>query len=374
MIQRSIATDILLHLNKGKVIIITGSRQTGKTTLARDILAMSGLNGKWFNADEPDVRNWLTNPTSTELKQLFGDAPLVVIDEAQRIPNIGLTLKLAVENINNVQVIATGSSALELTGGINEPLTGRKREYVLYPFSYQELSLHNSEIEERRVLERRIVFGLYPEVVNNQGNEKEVLNSLADSYLFKDILSLEKVRKPALIEKILQALAFQTGSEVSFNEIGKTVGADNQTVERYIDLLHKVNVVFSLPSFSKNIRNELRKSKKIYFWDTGIRNTIIRNYNSLSLRNDAGSLWENYLMAERMKHLRYSGNFVNSYFWRTAQQQEIDYVEVRDDQIFAFEFKWSDKENIRIPRTFLSAYPDSKTGIVTRDNYPEFLR
>jgi uncharacterized protein len=373
MINRSITTDILSHLNKGKVIIITGARQTGKTTLARTIVERSGLKSKWFNADEPDERNWLTNPTSTELKKLFGDASLVVIDEAQRIPNIGITLKLAVENINNVQVIATGSSALELTGNINEPLTGRKREYVLYPFTFKELSEHTSEIEERRVLELRIIFGLYPEVINNQGNEKDVLYSLTDSYLFKDILSLEKVRKPALIEKILQALAFQVGSEVSFNEIGKTVGADNQTVERYIDLLQKVFAVFSLSSFSRNLRNELRKSRKIYFWDTGIRNTIIRNFNSLSMRSDSGALWESYLMAERMKYLRYSGNFVNSYFWRTAQQQEIDYIEVRDDQVNAFEYKWSEKENVRIPKTFLSAYPGSKIEIITRDNYAEFL-
>jgi predicted AAA+ superfamily ATPase len=373
MIKRSIESSVLSDFNSRKVIIITGSRQTGKTTLAGEIARRSGLKYKWFNADEPDVRSWFTDPTSTVLKQLFGDASLVVIDEAQRIVNIGITLKLAVENIPAVQVIATGSSALELTGNINEPLTGRKREYVLYPFSFQELARNTTKIEERRLLERRMIFGLYPEVVNNPGKEEEILNSLTDSYLFKDILSLEKIRKPALLEKIILALALQTGSEVSFNEIGRMVGADNQTVERYIDLLRKVYVVFSLSSFSRNLRNELKKSTKIYFWDNGIRNTLIKNFNPLSLRNDTGALWENYLMTERMKYLHYSMKYVNSYFWRTSQQQEIDYVEIRDGIIHAFEFQWSQKERLRVPKTFLSAYPESTFEIITRDNYTDFL-
>jgi predicted AAA+ superfamily ATPase len=373
MIERSIESSVLSDFNSGKVIIITGSRQTGKTTLAGEIARRSGLKYKWFNADEPDVRSWLTDPTSTELKQLFGDASLVVIDEAQRILNIGITLKLAVENIPAVQVIATGSSALELTGNINEPLTGRKREYILYPFSFQELARDTTKIEERRLLERRMIFGLYPEVVNNPGKEEKILNSLADSYLFKDILSLEKIRKPALLEKIILALALQTGSEVSFNKIGRMVGADNQTVERYIDLLRKVYVVFSLSSFSRNLRNELKKSTKIYFWDNGIRNMLIKNFNPLSLRNDTGALWENYLITERMKYLQYSMKYVSSYFWRTSQQQEIDYVEIRDGIIHAFEFQWSRKERLRVPKTFLSAYPESTFEILTRDNYTDFL-
>ena len=230
-----------------KVIIITGPRQTGKTTMARGIAEGSGVKFKWFNADEPDVRAWLTNPTSTQLRSLFGDVKLVIIDEAQRILNIGITLKLAVENIPDVQVIATGSSALELAGGINEPLTGRKWEYSLYPLSFKELSLNSSLMDEKRLLEHRMVFGYYPEVVNNPGREVDLLNSLTSSYLFKDILSLEQVRKPALVEKLLQALAFQIGSEVSFNELGRIVGADNQTIERYIDLLQKVYVIYTLP-------------------------------------------------------------------------------------------------------------------------------
>ena len=373
MIERAITSSILSDLHGGKVIIITGSRQVGKTTLAREVAVKSGLKYKWLNADEPDIRSWLNEPTSTQLKQFFGDASLIVIDEAQRIRDIGITLKLAVENIQDIQIIVTGSSALELAGGINEPLTGRKWEYSLYPFSFGELNVNNGPLEEMRLKEQRMIYGFYPEVVNNPGREADILNSLINSYLFKDVLSLEQVRKPVLIEKILQALAFQLGSEVSYNEIGKIVGADNQTIERYIDLLQKVYVIYSLSSFSRNLRNELKKSRKIYFWDNGIRNTLIRNFNPLSLRNDTGALWENYLITERMKYLHYSKRYTNSYFWRTTQQQEIDYIEIRDSLIHGYEFKWSEKERKGIPKTFLSAYPGSSVEVITRNNFAGFL-
>ena len=373
MIERTITSSILSDFHSGKVIIITGSRQVGKTTLTREIAKRSDLKYKWFNADEPDIRTWLTEPTSTQLKQLFGDASLVIIDEAQRIKNIGITLKLAVENIPDVQIIATGSSALGLAGDINEPLTGRKWEYSLYPFSFKELSLSFDLTEERRLIENRMIYGLYPEIVNNPGQEIELLNSLVNSYLFKDVLTMENVRKPMLVEKVLQALAFQVGSEVSFNELGRIVGADNQTIERYIDLLQKVYVVYSLSSFSKNLRNELKKSRKIYFWDNGIRNSLIKNFNPLSLRNDTGPLWENYLITERLKHLHYSKKYANCYFWRTSQQQGIDYIEIRDGLVHAYEFKWSDTDRLRIPKTFLSAYPGTTLKVITRNNFVEFL-
>lgn len=373
MIDRTITSSILSEFHGGKVIIITGSRQVGKTTLAQEIASRSNLRFKWFNADEPDIRSWLTEPTSTQLKQLFGDASLVIIDEAQRIKNIGITLKLAVENIPDVQIIATGSSALGLAGDINEPLTGRKWEYSLYPFSFNELTLSSGITKERRLIENRMIYGLYPEIINNPGREIELLNSLVNSYLFKDILTMENVRKPMLVEKILQALAFQVGSEVSFNELGRIVGADNQTIERYIDLLQKVYVVYSLSSFSKNLRNELKKSRKIYFWDNGIRNSLIKNFNPLSLRNDTGALWENYLITERMKYLQYSKKYANCYFWRTTQQQEIDYIEIYDGLVHAFEFKWSDTDRLRIPKTFLFAYPGSTLEVITRNNFVEFL-
>jgi len=357
----------------GKVIIITGPRQVGKTTLAREIALNAGVRYVWFNADEPDVRDWLTDTTSTQLKQLIGDAELVIIDEAQRIHNIGITLKLAVENIKGIQIIATGSSALELASGINEPLTGRKWEFDLFPLSFNELSDHTSFTEERRLLENRMVYGYYPEVVNNPGKEQDVLSSLINSYLFKDILSLEHIRKPLLVEKILQALAFQVGSEVSYNELGKIVGADNQTVERYIDLLQKVYVIYTLTSFSRNLRNELKKSKKIYFCVPGIRNGLIKNFNPVSLRNDTGALWENFLITERLKCLKYERIYSNIYFWRTTQQQEIDYLEEREGILRAYEFKWSDRARIKIPGTFLTAYPESKTHIINRLNFSSFI-
>jgi len=373
MIKRSLLSTIKPLMFNGKVIIITGPRQVGKTTLAREIALNAGVRYVWFNADEPDVRDWLTDTTSTQLKQLIGDAELVIIDEAQRIHNIGITLKLAVENIKGIQIIATGSSALELASGINEPLTGRKWEFDLFPLSFNELSDHTSFTEERRLLENRMVYGYYPEVVNNPGKEQDVLSSLINSYLFKDILSLEHIRKPLLVEKILQALAFQVGSEVSYNELGKIVGADNQTVERYIDLLQKVYVIYTLTSFSRNLRNELKKSKKIYFWDPGIRNGLIKNFNPVSLRNDTGALWENFLITERLKCLKYERIYSNIYFWRTTQQQEIDYLEEREGILRAYEFKWSDRARIKIPGTFLTAYPESKTHIINRLNFSSFI-
>ncbi len=357
----------------GKVIIITGPRQVGKTTLAKEIAEKTGVQNKWFNADEPDVRKWLNNPTSTQLKQLFGNAELVVIDEAQRIENIGITLKLAAENIPGIQMIATGSSALELADGINEPLTGRKWEFSLFPFAFSELAGNSSLTEENRLIEHRLIFGYYPEVVNNPGREQLILNTLINSYLFKDILSLEKIRKPLLVEKILQALAFQIGSEVSFNEIGRIIKADNQTIERYIELLEKVYIIFTVSSFSRNLRNELKRSRKVYFYDNGVRNAIINNFNPVSLRNDTGALWENFLMTERLKILQYQRIYTNRYFWRTTQQQEIDYLEEYAGKLNAYEFKWSENAKVRIPRTFKSAYPESITHVVNRDNFTEFI-
>jgi uncharacterized protein len=373
MINRRLLPVINSRLFSGKVIIITGPRQSGKTTLAKAIASGSSIKYKWFNADEPDVRVWFNSPTSTQLKQLFGDSKLIIIDEAQRIPGIGITLKLAVDNFPEIQVVATGSSALDLAGGLSEHLTGRKWEYVLYPLSFPELCDNASVIEETRKLEQRMIYGYYPDIVNNPGNETELLSNLINSYLFKDILSLDQVRKPALLEKILTALAFQIGSEVSNNEIGRLVGADNQTIERYIDLLQKVYVIFTLPSFSRNMRNELKKSKKVYFWDTGIRNGLIRNFNPLPLRNDEGMLWENFIIAERLKHLHYSRKFTNCYFWRTTQQQEVDLIEESNGILRAYEFKWTEKKQRKFPNSFLKAYPDSKTAFISRENFTQFI-
>lgn len=373
MIERSIENQLKARLFKGKAILVFGSRQVGKTTLLRKIIQEQNLPTLWMSGDEPDIRLALTNITSTQLRGLVGQAKIVVIDEAQRIENIGLTIKLATDNFSDIQIIATGSSAFELANKINEPLTGRKFEYFLFPFSFDELSKKHGIIEEKRMLERRLIFGSYPEVVNQVGNEKEILNLLTNSYLYKDLLEYEGIKKSSLLSKILRALALQLGSEVSYNELSQIVGADKNTVEKYIDLLEQAFVLFRLNAFSRNVRNELKKSKKIYFYDNGIRNAIIGNFQLLANRTDVGALWENYLMAERMKVRKYSQVYGETYFWRTTQQQEIDYLEEKDGKIDAFEYKWSSKEKVHFPKTFSEAYPDSSLKLVNPSNYEEFL-
>lgn len=373
MINRTIETQIKAKLWNGKAILVFGPRQTGKTTLIKKIISELAMPAKWFSSDEPDVRLALSNITSTQFKSLIGNVKIVVIDEAQRIENIGLTLKLATDNFPEIQVIATGSSAFELANKINEPLTGRKFEFYLYPFSFDELSQHFGFLEEKRMLENRLIFGSYPEVVNKIGNEIETLKLLSDSYLYKDLLVYEGLKKASLLQKILLALALQLGSEVSYNELGQLVGADKNTVEKYIDLLSQAYVIFRLDAFSRNVRNELKKSKKIYFYDNGIRNAIIGNFKPLSTRTDSGALWENYLISERLKWINYQKLYGEKYFWRTAQQQEIDYLEESDGQINAFEFKWNEKATAKFPKTFSEAYPNSTFKVINPSNYSEFL-
>jgi predicted AAA+ superfamily ATPase len=373
MINRDCEKTIIDKLFKGKVIIVFGPRQSGKTTLVKHIFDNIDVKKKWFNADEPDIRISFTGASSTQLKNLAGNAQLIVIDEAQRIENIGLVLKLIVDNFPEIQVIATGSSAFELADRINEPLTGRKWEFKLFPFSYSELSNHFGLLEEKRMLEQRLVFGSYPEIVLASGNHKSLLNQLSDSYLYKDILALENVKKTDKLENLLRALAFQIGSEVSFNELAKIVGLDNQTIEKYILLLEKSFIIFRLGSFSRNLRSELKKSRKIYFFDNGIRNSIINNFNSVEMRDDIGALWENYIISERLKFTHYNEIFSNKYFWRTIQQQEIDYLEEREGKIFAYEIKWKSIKKNYFSKTFTEAYTNSNTQFITKDNYSEFL-
>ena len=326
-----------------------------------------------LDGDEPDVRKQITNVTSSQLKRLIGDYKIIMIDEAQMINNIGLTIKLIVDKVKNVQVIATGSSSLDLANEINEPLTGRKAEYMLFPLSVGEMVKHHGELEESRMLESRLLYGMYPEVVTNQGKERAILKSLSGSYLYKDIFAFQDIRKPAIIQNLLEALALQIGSEVSVFEIAKTLRIDSVTVERYIKLLEQAFIIFSLRSFSRNVRTELKKSRKIYFYDNGIRNAIIANFNPLSLRQDKGALWENFLVSERQKYIHYKNIFTNSYFWRTTQQQEIDYIEDFDGRLYTYEFKWTGRQNIRFPKTFISAYPDSSFTVISQENYLDFL-
>lgn len=373
MIERRLKHIIESRLFKGKVIILTGPRQVGKTTLLRMIMTETKRKVLFWNCDEPDIRQRLLNPTSTQIASEVGDADLVLIDEAQRIPNIGLTLKLLVDSQPNKQVIVTGSSALELTSATSEPLTGRKFEYHVYPLSASELIAHHGQRSERRLLERRLIYGSYPDVVNNPGDEREFLSNLVNSYLYKDVFAFQDVRKPEIIEQLLQALALQVGSEVSFNELAKLVGLNSQTVQRYIDLLEKSFVIFHLRSFSRNLRNELKKSRKIYFCDNGIRNALLGDFKPMQLRTDMGALWENYLISERLKLNAYSRFYGKSYFWRTQQQQEIDYLEDIDGTLHTFEFKWSASKHPRMPITFAKSYPSHTFETISPENYHKFI-
>ena len=374
MIERLLKEQINKRLYRGKVVIVVGPRQVGKTTLLRMLIDDTDRKVLVWNCDEPDVRRKLADPTSTELGAETANADLILIDEAQRVQNIGITLKLLVDNYPEKQVVVTGSSAIELSNSINEPLTGRKYEYVMFPFSTEELIREFGATEERRMLERRLIYGSYPEVVNHPGEERETLTDLVSSYLYKDIFSFQDVRKPEIIEQLLQAIALQVGSEVSFNELGRLLGLTSITVQRYIDLLEKSYVLFHLRSFSRNVRSELKKSRKIYFYDNGVRNALLGDYKPLALRNDTGALWENYIISERMKHNAYSGYYGKSYFWRTQQQQEVDYIEDYDGVLHAYEFKWSGTKQPRLTEAFSKNYPEHTFAVINPDNYQGFVR
>ena len=373
IISRDLITRIHDRLFLGKALILLGPRQSGKTTMIKEVLRIADVKYLTLNADEPDVRDLLQEATSTRLRTFIGNNKTVFIDEAQRIANIGLTLKLLIDEIPDIQVIATGSSSLELNSSIAEPLTGRKFQFNLLPLSFSELASYHGLLEERRFLEHRMVYGSYPDIVTSTGQEEELLRLLADSYLFKDLLNLEGIKKPALLEKIVKALALQLGSEVSFQEIGRLVGADSHTVERYIDLLEKAFVLFRLPSYNRNVRNEIKKGRKIYFFDNGIRNAMIGNFLPVNKRTDTGALWENYLVSERFKMLANKGINAASYFWRTSQQQEIDYIEEQNQMFLACEFKWNPTKKKSFPATFQRAYPEADLRLITPEDYDQFL-
>ena len=372
MIKRQVEERILARLNDKKAIIILGARQTGKTTLIESIFSKKE-NVIWMNGDEPDTAMTLEGANSARLKNLLAGKEYLCIDEAQRIADIGIKLKLIIDQVPGIKIIATGSSSFELSNNINEPLTGRKWESRLYPFSFAELARKNGMLEETRLIPHRLVYGSYPEVINNPGDETEVLKQLSDSYLYKDILMWERIKKPEKLVKLLQALAFQLGSEVSYNELGRLLQIDKETVEKYIQLLEQTYVIFRLGAFSRNLRKELKRSRKIYFYDNGIRNAIIANFSQPELRNDIGALWENYCISERIKHMAYSGKPSNNYFWRTQDQQEIDYIEDSDGRLDCFEFKWSNQKTPRLSKTFSKAYPEHTFSVITPDNIEEFL-
>lgn len=374
MITRTLQQRIEGNLFKGKAVIVIGARQVGKSTLFRQITEKLEEPVLMLNCDEPEVRELLVGMNLVELKLMIGKHRLVVIDEAQRVSEIGMTLKRITDNFPEVQLLVTGSSSFELQNRLNEPLTGRKYEYRLFPISTRELLEHSGLIAVKQSLESRLIYGSYPDIVNHADEAKELLMNIASSYLYKDLLALEDIRRPALLEKLLVALALQVGNEVSYNEIAQTVGSDSKTVEKYIDLLEKCYIVFRLGAFSRNLRTELKKSKKIYFYDNGIRNAVIQNFAPLSMRNDTGALWENFFISERIKANEYEGRYAKSYFWRTTQQQEIDYIEESDGQFAVFEMKWNPrKKTTPLPAAFLKTYPVAQEAVVTPENYLEWL-
>jgi hypothetical protein len=375
IIKRALQDNIEHNLFKQKVIIIYGARRVGKTTLVKEIQKKYEAISLYLNCDEPDIKEALMDKTSTELKSFIGNKKLVIIDEAQRVRNIGLTLKLLVDNYPDVQIIATGSSSFELSNQTIEPLTGRKYEYFLYPFSVVEIKNIYSTLEIDRLIEKRMIFGMYPEIVLNENDNERNLKEIARSYLYKDALQYQNIRNPEVLEKLLQALALQIGNEVSYNELSSFIGIDKKTVQNYISILEKAFVIFRLNPFSRNLRNELKKLRKIYFFDTGIRNALINNLNSLSLRNDVGVLWENFLIAERLKNNSNNFSSKNIYFWRTHQREEIDYIEEKAGKINAFEFKWKSKSplTVRVPKGFYDNYKESAYKIIDKTNYQVFL-
>jgi predicted AAA+ superfamily ATPase len=372
-INRELKENLLQKWDSGKVLIVIGPRQVGKTTLIRLLCEAEG-NYLFINGDDAEDRLLLEDAGENKLRTIIGNYKTVFFDEAQRIKNIGLILKIIYDQIKEVRLVVSGSSALEIANEINEPLTGRKWEFNLFPFTWKELENHFGYLQNKKNIQRYMIYGMYPEVVTHPNESESVLKQIAGSYLYKDLLQYQGIRKPEVLDKLLLALALQLGSEVNYNELSKTIGIDRASVENYISLLEKAFVVFRLQPLSRNVRNEINTSRKVYFYDNGIRNTIIGNFKSLEFRQDTGALWENFVVSERIKKLNYSKWYGRCYFWRTYQQQEIDWVEEIDGSFSAFEFKWnSRKSSKKFPKTFLDNYMIDKTLVVSPENIDEFL-
>ncbi len=372
MINRILQKSIEDTFFKGKAILLIGPRQTGKTTLMQKILESRTKETLMLDGDDPTTQSILNRPNIEHLRQLIGTKKIVFIDEAQRIDFIGLTAKMIVDQLKEVQLVLSGSSAFELNNHINEPLTGRKWTFYLWPVSWYEWQEHIGFLEAERDLENRLVFGLYPDVLNFRQESVRVLKELTESYLYKDVLMLGNLKKPPEFQKLLKALAWQVGNEVSLSELGQIVGVDPKTIDKYITLLQQAYVVFTLSPLSKNLRNEIKANRKIYFYDNGVRNALIGKLEPLTIRQDVGVLWENFLMSERLKYVDYQQILTNRYFWRTRQQQEIDYVEEREGKYFGYEFKWNPERKVRFSTTFTNAYLAQNT-LINRQNFRDFI-
>ena len=370
MIKRTLYERIKNNFFKGKAIILLGPRQVGKTTLIQELL--EEREHLFLNGDDPAIRAMLEEVSTSNLKLIISDHRIVYIDEVQRILGIGITLKLITDQFKHVQLIVTGSSSLEINNETQEPLTGRKFEYRLYPISWEEFEGNVGYIEAMHQLDERLIYGMYPDIINNRSDARNVLQQLATSYLYKDVLSLIGIRKPQILEKLLKALALQLGSEVSYNELSNLLEIDKATVAKYIDILEKSFIIFQLNSFSRNQRNEIKNNRKIYFYDNGIRNMIINNLNPIDMRTDKGALWENFLISERIKIQAYHNIYANNYFWRTIQKQEIDFIEESNGVINAYEFKWKSSGRNKIPKAFVENYM-AIGKVIDKENFREFV-
>jgi hypothetical protein len=371
MINRTQQKEIDSYLFKGKAILLFGARQVGKTSLIKNTIR--NYPHLWLNGDEPDTNILLENITTNRLKALVGDKKILVIDEAQMVHNIGLLIKRMVDNFPEIQVIASGSSAFELADKTKESMVGRKEEMQLFTFSYQEMVHHTNFVEETRLVPHRLIYGYYPEVVNNPGKEEKILNDLVDGFLYKDILNLEGIKKSSTLQRLVQMLAHRIGSEIKYSSLANDLGINRLTVEKYIDILEKNFIVFSLNAFSKNQDNELKKGRKVYFWDNGLRNRIVKNFTPMELRDDVGALWENFIISERKKKLSQENQYKDTFFWRNTQQAEIDYLEVKNHEIEAFEIKYSPNITVKFTKSFTEKYHPKSTQVIHKENFWDFL-
>ena len=373
-INRSIKTALINDLKQlNKVVLLYGPRQAGKTTLSKQIIEGIGLRTLMINADQSKYIDVLSSRDLVKLRSLVAGYDLLFIDEGQRIPEIGINLKILHDELPELKILVTGSSSFLLSGRVSESLAGRKKIHTLLPVSMQELAAHNNSFELNDQLEERLIFGSYPEVINivNNSEKEEYLRDISSSFIFKDILELEMIKYPLKIRELLKLLSYQVGSQVSVHELGNKLGLNRDTVERYLFLLEQSFVIFRLPAFSHNPRKEIRKSQKYYFYDTGIRNILIDNMKYLNDRNDTGALWENFIIAERRKYLLFNQKNANCYFWRTYSGTEIDYVEEITDEYYAYEIK-SGKSRTKIPVSWSAEY-GSNFQIINKENYLSFI-
>ncbi|MBX2959750.1 MAG: ATP-binding protein [Flavobacteriales bacterium] len=372
-IHRQIEQIIENDFFKGKIIVILGARQVGKSTLIKMLPSCNTFDTLWLDGENSDVRQILKNANSERLKQLTANNKIVVIDEAQKIEDIGSVLKLFADYNKDIQVIASGSSAFELRNTLNEPLTGRKFEYKLFPISFTEMVKHTNLLQEIRELPQRLVYGYYPEIVTSPNDAERLLRFLSDSYLYKDIFLFKGIKKPEKMLELLKLLAFQIGSEVNFNELSNSLKIDNQTVESYIEMLEQAFVIYKLPGYHTNQRTELKKSKKIYFNDLGIRNALINDFRPIEIRNDAGLLFENYVVNELRKQNEYNQVYANFYFWRNTVQREIDLIIEKNGQIRAFEIKWNSAKMAKLTKGFTNIYGETEFKVINNENFFEII-